>query len=169
MFLGIRQKGDDYGRAWKNSFLAKAGTELSWDRRDELDEMSYEDYLKTDEWRTIRQLALINANWCCQICGVRSVFHQVHHRLYPKRGSEGPGDVIVACAKCHRDVHGIKETSLAKVRVETGVCSIDRPSRYDPEKDGAKPSKFLLQIIAQDAWRDPDGWDVEHDDLLPAW
>lgn len=70
----------------------------------------YNEYLRTDHWRRVREMALSIAHGRCQVCN--SDRHlQVHHRSYKNRGYEEPFDVIVLCDGCHSLFH--KERRLA--------------------------------------------------------
>ena len=83
------------------------------DKRDELDEeikralneLSYNDYLRTKHWKKTRQDAIIRAMNRCQLCSSRGKLH-VHHNTYKRRGFEEPFDLIVLCEVCHAKHHG---------------------------------------------------------------
>lgn len=70
--------------------------------------MPYDDYLQTDHWKEMRQVALRRANCRCQMCNTDKTL-QVHHRTYIRRGEEYPNDLTVVCRKCHETHHGIKD------------------------------------------------------------
>lgn len=119
-----------------------------YDRRRafELKEMSYEEYLKTSEWRIIRSAALIRAKWTCQVCGAKAT--DVHHRVYTTRGQEQPEDLVVVCASCHKKLHE---------KSRRGTCSTDRPSSYDQASSELKLSEFMRGIIEARKGEDQDG------------
>lgn len=70
----------------------------------------YDDYLRSDEWRSKRDYYLGRAMHRCQLCnkpggpGGRGL--QVHHRTYERVGAELDADVIVLCGDCHGRHHG---------------------------------------------------------------
>jgi hypothetical protein len=66
--------------------------------------MPYAEYLQTDHWRFVRELALSRANGLCGICRRRDQL-DVHHTTYERRGEELAGDLIVLCRGCHRTFH----------------------------------------------------------------
>ncbi len=68
--------------------------------------MPYADYLKTPEWRSIRNRALIGAGNRCQLCGSRKNLN-AHHNNYQRRGDELLEDLTVLCRRCHQEHHGI--------------------------------------------------------------
>jgi len=72
----------------------------------ELCEMPYVDYLKTDHWKSVRQIALQRAGYKCVLCGSTQNL-DVHHNDYCRRGFELETDVTVVCRKCHEIFHGI--------------------------------------------------------------
>jgi len=80
----------------------KQRTPISPERLQELRQMPYKDYLKTDEWRRRRFLALSIAGEHCQVCNAPGPGLQVHHRRYDHIGEERPvRDLTVLCERCH--------------------------------------------------------------------
>lgn len=73
---------------------------------EQLATMPYRQYLQTPEWRTRRRHALEHADHRCQRCGSRYRL-EVHHRTYERRGAERLDDLVVLCANCHREEHGL--------------------------------------------------------------
>lgn len=69
-----------------------------------LTSMPYQDYLRTDHWQSVREVALERAEEKCQLCSSTKRLH-VHHRTYDHRGYEAPDDVTVLCAGCHQSFH----------------------------------------------------------------
>lgn len=62
--------------------------------------MEYKEYLKTENWRTVRLAMLIRSHFRCQICnGSNSL--EVHHRSYKNFGDESLVDLIVLDRQCH--------------------------------------------------------------------
>jgi 5-methylcytosine-specific restriction endonuclease McrA len=70
----------------------------------ELRSMPYPDYLKTDEWKEVRQEVLRRAKNRCQVCNADYSLH-VHHRTYENRGDEDVSDLTVLCSDCHDVFH----------------------------------------------------------------
>lgn len=81
---------DDMSAAWKV-------------REEQLQAMSYAEYLASPEWAVQRNRAIRRADGRCQTCG-RGRLH-VHHRTYGSRREERADDLIVLCADCHLAVH----------------------------------------------------------------
>jgi hypothetical protein len=70
----------------------------------ELRAMSYQDYLMTDHWKTVRELRLTIDGRRCRLC--RSTERlQVHHSTYERRGCEEMDDLITLCGDCHQMFH----------------------------------------------------------------
>ena len=66
--------------------------------------MNYQEYLKTQHWKTKRAEA-IELYGSCVLCGSSSSLH-VHHRHYRTLWREDcTKDVIVLCDKHHRETH----------------------------------------------------------------
>lgn len=76
------------------------------DRQRELRSMPYRDYLRTEHWAAVRQIALRRARWRCAVCNTAARL-DVHHRTYENRGNERAHDVIALCRACHARHHGI--------------------------------------------------------------
>ena len=68
---------------------------------------SYQKYLQSDKWKTIRVRRLAMDNNECVLCG-EPVKH-VHHRRYPKVwGEETIDDLVCLCEGCHERHHSIQ-------------------------------------------------------------
>jgi 5-methylcytosine-specific restriction endonuclease McrA len=87
-----------------NRKAAPGWPDISSERTQELRNMSYREYLHSEEWSQ-RSLALRKqAGWRCEICGSGDRV-QVHHRTYKRLGNERPSDLQVLCGDCHRLAH----------------------------------------------------------------
>ena len=80
---------------------------------EELNSISYKEYLKTNHWKRVRKLAFKRAKYkCeqCEQCGNKGVLHP-HHKTYKNRGNEHNNldDIIVLCEDCHSKIHDKKE------------------------------------------------------------
>lgn len=62
-------------------------------------------YLKSNEWRCVRRIALHAAGHRCQLCASTNKL-QVHHKTYENIERETLDDVIVLCGICHSKFHG---------------------------------------------------------------
>lgn len=73
---------------------------------DELKQMRYAEFLKTDYWVTVRNYILYEQGERCNLCSKTSNLH-VHHKTYEHRGSEMNHleDLIVLCSECHARHH----------------------------------------------------------------
>lgn len=80
-------------------------------RVEELRTMPYQEYLKTEHWKSMRLRMLKRANHKCQICNSGNRQLHVHHRTYANRGNEQYGDLIVLCHICHETFHTYGELS----------------------------------------------------------
>ena len=74
-------------------------------RQQELDSMSYANYLKSPEWLEIRRRVLSDGGHKCRVCCTRKRKLDVHHNNYPIRGTETSNDLVVLCAPCHKLYH----------------------------------------------------------------
>jgi 5-methylcytosine-specific restriction endonuclease McrA len=68
---------------------------------------SYQDFLSTDYWQRARQIVMSRANCRCEGCGCLSSRLEVHHKKYPKRGTEhlNPHLMEALCRSCHENSH----------------------------------------------------------------
>jgi len=71
------------------------------DRAEELQRMSYREYLRTPEWRVTRVAALERAGHCCSLDITHADDLEVHHRTYERLGCELASDLTVLCHACH--------------------------------------------------------------------
>lgn len=76
--------------------------------------MTYDDYLKTQHWRTFRRLVLERDGHRCVVCNGDKEVH-VHHRHYESgRYQENLNDCYTLCKKCHEKYHGKGKKSATK-------------------------------------------------------
>ncbi len=73
-------------------------------------DMSYDEYLQTPHWLSVRKVAYEYASHRCQLCNAGGEIH-AHHRTYERRGCEEPADITVLCAVCHGKFHDISEAT----------------------------------------------------------
>jgi hypothetical protein len=84
---------------------------------------SYQDYLQSERWQTLREVMLTQAERRCQLCNADNVELNVHHRSYERiRTAEEAKDLVVLCKACHEKFHGLdnkksKKAKKAKVNV----------------------------------------------------
>ena len=64
----------------------------------------YVAYMRSDEWREMRQRKLDQAGRECEKCGATSAL-EVHHKTYRRLWNERMSDLQVLCDDCHNDVH----------------------------------------------------------------
>lgn len=68
-------------------------------------EMPYSEYLQTEHWKKVREIALSINGRACQLCNSTNNLN-VHHRDYSNRAFETPIDLTILCQKCHAKFHG---------------------------------------------------------------
>lgn len=71
-----------------------------------LNELKYEDYLKTEYWKNLSESIKKEADYRCQICNSEDDLN-VHHRSYKYKGflELEKKDLICICEKCHSIYH----------------------------------------------------------------
>ena len=87
---------------------------------------TYKKYLASDHWKALRKAAIERADSKCELCG--SLFNEVHHIKYPnKLKYDKLSNLLVVCNKCHKKLHGIRESDnnqkkvLFSEKIETGT------------------------------------------------
>lgn len=88
-----------------------------------LNQMPYQDYLRTSEWQRRRTMAINAADARCQLCNSTNRLH-VHHRTYERRGCELPTDLTVLCADCHGKFHNKIPTPLPTTDLRNRIRGI---------------------------------------------
>ena len=68
------------------------------------DKKKYYDYLKSNQWREKRKLALQFYGYNCCLCSSKHNI-QVHHRNYRNLFRESMEDLILLCESCHHQFH----------------------------------------------------------------
>lgn len=66
-------------------------------------------YLKSDDWKTLRNAKLAKRRGKCQLCGHVSFSNDVHHVVYRRIWDVRLNDLRVLCRECHDWVHAILE------------------------------------------------------------
>src|SRR5688500_7171307 len=71
----------------------------------------YEDYRKTDAWKSIRSLCMKLCGYRCWVCGCTAWRRPVdaHHLTYQRVGHEWPDDLVALCSTHHELIHNQPE------------------------------------------------------------
>lgn len=72
--------------------------------QNDLKNMDYKDYLKTEHWINFRNKMYDKFEHKCQLCG-RTNELRLHHNTYQNRGCEKETDVTLLCKHCHSMTH----------------------------------------------------------------
>jgi hypothetical protein len=118
--------------------------------------IDYDQYLKSDEWRAQRAMALERAGYKCSICGETDCLN-VHHKTYAHLGNERPEELQVLC-KTH---HWIEHNPGKPIPDKIDEIEIDAQRKISEER-GCKHLAFTIGKID----RILDSRD--RDSLLPA-
>ncbi len=92
---------EDFDSLLGKAFEAEEKAEQRW-----WNQLSYQEFLRSDYWNTVRHAVLSRDSNRCQTCGSTQDL-QVHHRWYPKRGTELDhlGALVTLCSRCHSGEH----------------------------------------------------------------
>ncbi|KJU86025.1 HNH endonuclease domain protein [Candidatus Magnetobacterium bavaricum] len=96
----------------RNKGLCIAQTEPPQDEHFQDKDYTYKEYIKSPEWRALREKALDRANNKCEMCGSNGDGTlDAHHVRYPSRFKKGDSldNIVVVCRKCHRLSHGVRD------------------------------------------------------------
>ncbi len=85
---------------------------------------NYDEYLKTDYWKTVSAAVKRRAGHRCQVCNSPHDL-AAHHRTYEHRGSELAylDDLIALCRRCHSIFHGKDAPTLeSSPKIGAGIA-----------------------------------------------
>jgi len=68
-------------------------------------DIKYQEYLKSEKWKNIKQLVLKRDRFTCQGCLTETKNLQAHHLTYERVYNEMCFDLITLCRKCHCNIH----------------------------------------------------------------
>lgn len=70
----------------------------------------YNQYIRSERWKELRELALQRAQFKCELCG--NPYSAVHHIKYPANyDTDTLENVLVVCETCHEKLHGLPDSS----------------------------------------------------------
>lgn len=70
-------------------------------------DIKYQEYLKSEKWKNIKQLVFKRDKFTCQGCLTETKNLQAHHLTYERVYNEMCFDLITLCRKCHSNIHGL--------------------------------------------------------------
>lgn len=86
--------------------------------------MSYEEYLKSNKWKTKRKEKAEEQNYICQKCNKKIMCnYHIHHKTYKRLGNERLSDLQFLCEECHNKLH--RDRQLKKNK-ESGKRSFNK-------------------------------------------
>ena len=68
-------------------------------------QLSYQDYLKSEQWQQLRLKVLQRDGFRCQCC-LAARAPEVHHKTYSNARREIAFELVSLCRDCHRRLHG---------------------------------------------------------------
>jgi hypothetical protein len=63
--------------------------------------MRYEDYLKSEHWKSRRYFRGQKSKWTCERCGAKDKPIHIHHLNYNHLWNESDEDLECLCEDCH--------------------------------------------------------------------
>jgi 5-methylcytosine-specific restriction endonuclease McrA len=104
----------------------------------------YQQYLKSPEWRALRDQVLARDKYRCFECGARCAL-EVHHTTYKRIFQEHLDDLISLCPACHDDEHKPR-----KVQPKVKVLPYRPPAGPSRGSKKPKPEYSTLPRRAED-------------------
>lgn len=95
----------------KGIFLTKEDHQIRLIRRSLYGMMPYDEYLRTDHWKVVRQKCWERFNRKCAVCNANgdNTKLDVHHRTYENLSQEEDADTVLLCRECHSLFHDNKK------------------------------------------------------------
>lgn len=108
----------------------------------------YERYLQSEGWLKRRERELARAKDCCEFCGAPGELDalQVHHLTYAHLGQELPGELIVLCHGCHKDVHDHPKIDVAVRQLAAAAGEQEQRALADKES-GMRAARAILDSL----------------------
>lgn len=116
-----------------------------------LAEVDYKHYLKSDYWKLVRKEMHKLAGYKCEICGYEMSIY-VHHFNYENRGKETLNDLVCLCENCHEAIHVYEHPFIG--RILDRVNFEKQVELADEIKKKFDNKKFLkiLPLTQQGSW-----------------
>ena len=104
---------------------------------EDLKNIPYKEYLKTDHWKEVRNKALYRAKYKCQLCSSKENLN-VHHNTYENRGQEKDQDLVVLCQKCHGKFHDKFVEDKNHIEEDENLIRFEESKRMDELLESVK-------------------------------
>jgi 5-methylcytosine-specific restriction endonuclease McrA len=95
-----------------------------------MDDGSYDKYISSDLWKTIRKRILLRDKGLCQCINCTEKATDVHHMSYGAEVLRGErdGELLSLCEECHRRAHANGRGNLEKINrwIKTGSIHKDK-------------------------------------------
>ena len=129
---------------------------------------SYQDYLQSPHWRSVKVRLLIKKPLCCVCENNRA--DTLHHLTYTRIGTENDNDILLLCQNCHNIIHAELDRRYSDRTMEykarrtglviRGICSgritqkkkprrnikVKRPNAYQSSSILPKEQKILDEL-----------------------
>ena len=92
---------------------------------------TYNQYLKSEQWQSLRKKVIGRAHGICEGCGNKTAT-DVHHLTYHRLGNEMLFDLVAVCKDCHIAIH--KQSKAATdANYEMGLALMAQEVEDDDE------------------------------------
>ena len=107
--------------------------------------MKYAEYITSPKWAATRAIAIAAAGYKCRVCLRRNEL-EVHHKTYERMGNEHPEDLLVACVRCHNDIHWVLRIVRPGERaVRQGTPVTEAVFNSEVDRAGRSPGGSILR------------------------
>jgi 5-methylcytosine-specific restriction endonuclease McrA len=94
---------------------------------------TYEAYLQTAHWRSVKQRFWRGRKRECEVCGGTHKV-QIHHRSYARKWREELADLVALCESCHAETHKLVRSGLplwdAHTLIEPRPTKVKRKMKF---------------------------------------
>ena len=107
----------------------------------------YTDYLKSPEWKKIRNSVLERDNFRCAVCGSTDGLN-IHHITYENifNEQENLSDLVTLCRKCHETIHSPHRRTVYQ-HDSSGRCTAIYLNANDASKKLGIPRRWITSAL----------------------
>lgn len=112
--------------------------------------MTYEEYLRSAAWQTLRQQVIGRDEGLCQTCLLPG--QEVHHKTYLRLFHEPLSDLILLCGECHEAITDVfrRRRYAAEPQWLPPTSRAPQPVVMSPQWTTHRPTEFLGHGVSEE-------------------